>query len=213
MKLGWAGTTRGKWSIKHTEEPAEPVEEMAHIQHIVRPYILCFLDSFSFFFLSLYSLLLFFPPLLFYMCILNIYQKAPDDNLIRVQRDAGLCVWHQPMDSPGKGRTRRALDVQDSRRYDKREKAVHVLRMKKEIPLWQLLFCSSQELSLGTANWSHFCDCPAGHGHWAHHRPDFSITTVIDEWLGSDGAKRYILPEAIFRCGWRPSNSSNRFCF
>ena len=69
------------------------------------------------------------------MCILNIYQKAPDDNLIRVQRDAGLCVWHQPMDSPGKGRTRRALDVQDSRRYDKREKTVHVLRMKKEIPL------------------------------------------------------------------------------
>ena len=181
MKLGWAGTTHGKWSITHTEEPAEPVEEMAHIQHIVRPYILFFLDSFSFFFLLHYSFLLFPPPpLLFHMSILSIYQKAPDDNLIRVQRDTGLCVWHQPVGSPGKGRTRRALDVQDSRRYDKREKAVHVLRVEKEIPLRQLLFCSSQELSFRTANWSHFCDCPAGHGHWAHHRPDCSVTTVID---------------------------------
>ena len=66
---------------------------MAHIQHIVRPYILFFLDSFSFFFLLLYSLLLFFSPLLFHMCILNIYQKAPDDNLIKSAEGHGaLCV-------------------------------------------------------------------------------------------------------------------------
>lgn len=154
-----------------------------------------------------------FSPLLFHMSILNAKGTWWQPNQPPVQRDAGLCVWHRPVDSPGKGRTRRALAVQDSRCYDKREKAVRVLRMEKEIPLWQLLFCSSQELSLGTANWSHFCDCPAGHGHWVHHRPDFSVTTVIDEWLGSDGAKRCTLPEAIFRCGWRPSNSSNRFCF
>ena len=109
-------------------------------------FFLIFL-SFALFFSPLFS-----PPLLFHMSILSIYQKAPDDNLIRVQRDTGLCVWHQPVGSPGKGRTRRALDVQDSRRYDKREKAVHVLRVEKEIPLRQLLFCSSQELSFRTAN-------------------------------------------------------------
>ena len=105
MKLGWAGTTHGKWSLKHTEEPAEPVEEMAHIQHIVRPYILFFLDSFSFFFLLLYSLLLFFSPLLFHMCILNIYQKAPDDNLIKSAEGHGaLCV------APTCGQSRKGED-------------------------------------------------------------------------------------------------------
>lgn len=48
------------------------------------------------------------------MCILSIFRKAPDDNLIRVQREVGLCGWHQRVESPGEGRARRALNVQDS---------------------------------------------------------------------------------------------------
>lgn len=56
----------------------------------------------------------FFLPFFFHVCIFSIYQKAPDDILIRVQREVGLCGWHQPVESPGEGRRRRALNVQDS---------------------------------------------------------------------------------------------------
>lgn len=124
---------------------------MAHNQKR-RPCIFFLLNSLFFF---CFALLLspLFSPLFLHVCILNIYQKAPGNNLIRVQREMG-CMWHQPVASPGEGRQRRALDVHDSDiDMYKREKAVNVFKMDKGIPItikdgfsfqktYSLLFCS-----------------------------------------------------------------------
>lgn len=77
------------------------------------------------YFALLFSLL--FLPLFFHVRILSIYQKAPDDNIIPVQREAGLCVWHQPAEGPEEGRTRGALNVRDSGIAVPKEKKSFVL--------------------------------------------------------------------------------------
>lgn len=100
---GWDGRNNSReMKYKTREDQVESVGEMAHIQNIMRSYILFLLNSFSFF--STYCFVLFLPlPLLFHVCILSVYQKAPDDKLIRVQREVGLCGWHRHVKSPGEG--------------------------------------------------------------------------------------------------------------
>lgn len=72
-------------------------------------------------------------------CTSSVYQKAPDDTLLRVQGEAGLRVWHRPVGRPGQGRTGQPL-VSDSdvAAHSGRQKAVYVLRMENEKPLSEL---------------------------------------------------------------------------
>lgn len=79
------------------------------------------------------------PLLCVCVCASSVYQKAPDDKLLRVQGEAGLRVWHQPAGSPGQGRTGQPL-VSDSdvTTHSRRHKAGYVLRMENEKPLREL---------------------------------------------------------------------------
>lgn len=51
----------------------------------------------------LYCAFLLFSPSFLHVRILSMYQKAPDDNLIRGQREVRRCVWHRTVDGPGRG--------------------------------------------------------------------------------------------------------------
>lgn len=71
-------------------------------------------------------------------CTLSVYQKAPDDKLIRVQGEAGLRVWHQPVGRPGQGRMGQPLVSDSDVATHRRQKAVYVLRMENEKLLREL---------------------------------------------------------------------------
>lgn len=114
-----------------------------------------FLSILFYFILLHYCSLLFFS-LFSFVYILSIYQKAPDDNLIRLQREGALCV----APSCGKsrrGRTRWALDVRDSDvPVDSRKRKSRACSQNgKRNTTWlfkkvySLLFCSSHS---GTVN-------------------------------------------------------------
>lgn len=106
--------------------------------------------------------LLFFLPPLLSVCSSSIDQKAPDDNLLRGQREAGLCVWHQPVESPGEGRPGEPLSSRTQMLpcAAERPNIVYILETEKGVPLTQLVrhlsslsFCSANSrMSFRTEN-------------------------------------------------------------
>lgn len=110
---------------------AELVGRTAHIPNAMRTHVLFSLNSLASVRVAARSSVC--------VCASSVYQKAPDDKLLRVQGEAGLRVWHQPAGSPGQGRTGQPL-VSDSdvTTHSRRHKAGYVLRMENEKPLREL---------------------------------------------------------------------------
>lgn len=156
---------------------AELVGRTAHIPNAMRTHVLFSLNSPASVRVAARSSVC--------VCASSVYQKAPDDKLLRVQGEAGLRVWHQPAGSPA-GEDGAALSVR-LRCHHAQQKTQS--RLRPQNGKRKTTQRASQIGTLSLTVVQPLGNCPseqkievisvAGHCHWAHQRPS-DLSDFID---------------------------------